>query len=91
MMQRPKLMTTSSESNYKPDKCPQCGYSEFIFLKPERGLGFFLLCFFGFILDLFTRFDLKFMGLEVMNKRHPGWMCKNCGWEQRVKVDKAPR
>ena len=77
-------MTTESARNGKPQKCPQCGQNKFIALKPEKGIGNMFLCIFAFVLDLFSRGVMTSIGLEAMNKRRSGWMCKNCGWEQRT-------
>jgi len=68
-----------------PEKCPECGHNNFMELKPESGIGFVLECAFFFILDLFARGPVRSYGLETTFKRHPGWMCTNCGWESRIK------
>jgi hypothetical protein len=54
-------------------------------LKPESDKAFNLIVLFGFLLDFFSP-SPRGAGFEALNKQRPGWMCKNCGWETRVKA-----
>ncbi|NJD02603.1 MAG: hypothetical protein FIA99_08420 [Ruminiclostridium sp.] len=79
-----KMRSKSNQTN-PPTKCPECGHHSFIKLEPERGGGLTLLTILAFVVDMFTPGMTKSTTLEAMNKRKPGWMCGNCGWETRVK------
>jgi rubredoxin len=70
-------------SEIPPQKCPQCQHNDFVKLMSEKGTGFIVMTIIGFLFDLFT--TVHSSGLDTLNQRRPGWMCKNCGWEFRVK------
>src|SRR6266700_2905783 len=59
-----------------PQKCPQCGHSDFVKLESESGGFFSVMTILSFIFDLFNSRPTRSMGLESLNKQRPGWMCE---------------
>lgn len=70
-----------------PLKCSQCGATDFMELKPEKDLSNFFCVLLAFIVDLFTPGATRMQSVEVYNKSRPGYMCKTCGWETRIKEE----
>ena len=69
-----------------PQKCPECGQYDFAEIKPENGVAVLLLFILTFFLDLFTPGGRPLQSVEVYNKKKPGWICRKCGWETRIKI-----
>ena len=69
----------------QPLKCPQCGHNDFMKLQPEKGSEALLGGIFSFFFDLIGSYDYHLHSQEALNRLRPGWMCKSCGKEIRVK------